>query len=363
MSGDLKENIYLNLLETMGTGEKAVLITKVEENRSSRFIFKESFLNIKEKANSADSLYFDKDLFDTARESLETGSFKYIKGLNQELTLFEPYFPEPNLIVFGGGHVAKPLVEFAAKVGFLVTVIDDRPFFANSARFPLAEKVICESFEKSFNLLNINESSFVVIVTRGHKHDMMCLKETLKYNTAYVGLIGSKRRINIVKEQLLDEGYTHEQIKNLNAPIGLDIGALTPEEIAVSIVAQLISYRRKKKSAQDAGNNAKVNWPEFDRIVIEELAKKDDEPKAIVTVISTKGSVPRKAGAKMIVFADGRVLGSIGGGCSEGEVIVTARDIIKSGGYQTQTVDMTGYIAEEEGMVCGGIMEVIIECL
>jgi len=200
-------------------------------------------------------------------------------------------------------------------------------------------------------ILNINKSSFVVIVTRGHRHDMLCLKRTLEYDAGYVGMIGSKRRIKITREQLLNEGYSNEQLDNVNAPIGLDINAVSPEEIAISILAQLISYKRSKK----------VNYLEFDNLIIEELAKNTNETRAMATIVLTKGSVPRRAGAKMIIYPDGRILGSIGGGCSEGEVINAARDIIRNGGYKIQKVDMTGDVAEDEGMVCGGIMEVLIE--
>lgn len=362
MSAEQKENVYKNLLDTLNAGEKAVIITKItqDKNKKESNSLKELFLYNEEKSHVNNSLNPEDILLQKAQYSLETGNLQFLKIPDADFILFEPYFPEPQLIVLGGGHIAKPLVEFAAKVGFRVAVADDRPSFANIGRFPLAEKVICESFENCFKLLNFNNSSFVVIVTRGHKHDMFCLKETLKHNTAYVGMIGSKRRINIVFEQLSSEGYSQEQIKNVNAPIGLEIDAVTPEEIAVSILAQVISFKRKNKTM--AGKfSEKVSWPEFDRIVIDELAKGFKVPKAIVTVISTKGSVPRKAGAKMIVFPDGRTLGSIGGGCSEGEVIKTALDIIRSGGCHIQKVDMTGYVAEEEGMVCGGVMEVVIE--
>ncbi len=360
MSIGLKENVYKNLLDTLNAGEKAVIVTIANKWNRNDNSLPNALLLTREKFHNSNLINFDETLLEKAQYSLETGNLQFVENQDEGVTIFEPYFPEPQLVVLGGGHISKPLAEFAAKVGFRVTVADDRPSFANVGRFPHAEKVICESFENCFKLLSISASSFVVIITRGHKHDMFCLRETLKYDTAYVGMIGSKRRINIVMDQLSDEGYTEEQLKNVNAPIGLEIDAVTPEEIAVSILAQLISFRRKKKTMPNE-HSTKVNWPELDRVVINELAKGKKEQKAIVTVISTKGSVPRKAGAKMIVFPDGRTLGSIGGGCSEGEVIHIARDIIRSGGYAVQTLDMTGYVAEEEGMVCGGIMEVLIE--
>jgi xanthine dehydrogenase accessory factor len=107
----------------------------------------------------------------------------------------------------------------------------------------------------------------------------------------------------------------------------------------------------------------KTNWPEFDRDVLTKLSKEEKTSKAVITVVSTKGSVPRKEGAKMLVGSQGEILGSIGGGCSEGGVINTARYMLRNNiTYQTERIDMTGYIAEEEGMVCGGIMDVVIEC-
>jgi xanthine dehydrogenase accessory factor len=354
---DSSYNVYENLLEELNNGKKTVIITKTGQGKSERYCLTEKALLDGENVLPGSLGY---SLLEKAKEALETGSLNVLYSQEPGFTQVEPYFPEPKLIVLGGGHIALPLVEFAAKSGFKVTVVDDRLSFANSGRFPLAEKVICEGFERCFKLLNLNNSSFVVIVTRGHKHDLLCLKEALKYDTAYVGMIGSKRRVEIVNEQLLDVGYTKEQIQRVKAPIGLEINAVTPEEIAVSILAQVISCRRNRKSSW-GNSSAKVKWPEFDRSVFEELAKGSKEPKAVATIISTKGSVPRKAGAKMLVYPDGRTLGSIGGGCSEGEVIAASHDIIKNGGYIIKKVDMTGYIAEEEGMVCGGIMEVLIE--
>jgi xanthine dehydrogenase accessory factor len=356
---DSKKNVYIDLLNTLESGKKAVMVTTLNNNT----LLHSNLLLTEEDLLLNNELNLDENLFNSAKYALEYGNIKLADDIDTGISLIEPNFPEPKLIVFGGGHIAKPLVEFASKVGFKITVIDDRPTFANSIRFPEAEKVICENFENCFNHISLNGSSFVVIITRGHRHDMDCLKQTLKHEVAYVGMIGSKRRVKIVKEQLLNEGYPEECIDKINAPIGLDINAVSPEEIAISIIAQLISYRRGKKITTGSSSPQKVNYPEFDPIVIKELAKNTDENKALVTIVFTKGSVPRKSGAKMIVFGDGRTLGSIGGGCSEGEVITIARDIIKNGGYKIHDVDMTGYIAEEEGMVCGGVMKVLIQSI
>lgn len=359
----METNIYKSLLEKINAGKRAVVVTildnihdDINSSQNKALFTQESLLEYSKTSN------FDEIIYEKAKYALETGNLQCIKISEEKTYLIEPYFPEPNLIVLGGGHIAKPLVEFGAKAGFSVTVIDDRPSFANKQRFPDAENVICESFEKCFDLINLNESSFVVIVTRGHRHDMDCLRQTLKYSTSYVGMIGSKRRVKGVMDQLLSEGYSEEKLNKVNAPIGLEIGAVTPEEIAFSIISQVIQYRRLVDRSTGLMKASKTNWPEFDRDVLTKLSKEENTPKAVITIVSTKGSVPRKEGAKMLIGSQGEFLGSIGGGCSEGEVINTARYMLRNNiAYQTEKIDMTGDVAEEAGMVCGGIMNVVIE--
>lgn len=358
----MSENIYKELIEKVEGGKKVVMVTKVNDSNfqdnsvEEKFILTEEYIQ-KQKYIST----LEETIFEKATVALATGNIQFIKTTENEAYLIEPYFPEPRIIVFGGGHIAKPLVEFGKKVGFKLTVIDDRPSFANTKRFPKADKVICESFEKSFNFINFNKSTFAVIVTRGHRHDTECLREVLKYETAYVGMIGSKRRVKGVMDQLASEGYPEEILDKINAPIGIEIGAVTPEEIALSIIAEIIKYRRTSSDTKGSSEPVKVNWPEFDNEVLSELSKEENCTKAIVTITSSKGSVPRKAGAKMVVWPDGKIAGSIGGGCSEGEVIIKAYEVIRSGRSHIENVDMTNEVAEEEGMVCGGTMEVLIE--
>jgi xanthine dehydrogenase accessory factor len=294
------------------------------------------------------------------QQALTTGELQVVTTPEQKVLVAEPFFPEPSLIIFGGGHIAKPLCEFGARLGFSITVVDDRFTFANTERFPDADQVICESFEKCFDRLQFNPYTYVIIVTRGHRHDTVCLREVAKKTWAYAGMIGSRRRVHGVKEQLIDEGTPREILDKVNTPIGLEIGAITPKEIAISILGQVISYRRFE-NPKLGRESAKISGTEFDRDVMEELSLGRNDAKAIATVISTKGSTPRGAGAKMLAWGDGRTMGSIGGGCSENAVIQTARDVIRKGGYALQTVDLTGSFAEDEGMVCGGIMKVLIE--
>lgn len=274
-------------------------------------------------------------------------------------TFFEPILPRERLIVLGGGHIALPLCEFAAKCGFHVCVADDRPAFANRARFPWARKVLCDSFESSIARLNITPYDYVVIITRGHTHDADCLRAILPgQRPAYLGMIGSRRRVKGLLTMLAEEGYSQERIDHICTPIGLKIGAVTPEEIAVSILSELIAFRRMPEKAIDSPRY--VNRSDLDLDILDYLAS-NHEPKAIVTVIQTKGSTPRGAGAKMAVSPSGDITGSIGGGCSEGAVVRDAIDIIGTGAYRTMVIDMTGDVAESDGMVCGGTMLVLIE--
>ncbi len=161
-----------------------------------------------------------------------------------ELELFvEPLASEPILYVFGGGHVSLQIVPLAAKVGFKVVVVDDRAEFADPDNFPEAWKVHQYSFEGVLDKFPVDESSYFVIVTRGHIHDKTVLTQALRSPARYIGMIGSRRKRNMIYDALLKQGFTKADIGRVHAPIGLDIGAETPEEIAVSIVAELIKIR------------------------------------------------------------------------------------------------------------------------
>jgi xanthine dehydrogenase accessory factor len=261
------------------------------------------------------------------------------------------------MIIFGGGHIAVPLSQMASFLKFSVTIFDDRPFFANRIRFPWANNVICENFEKISQRLSFRRSDYIVIVTRGHRHDIECLRSVLSGDLPYyMGMIGSRRRVAIVRRQMVGEGFPQEHIDYLHSPIGLDIGAVTPEEIAVSILAEVILEKRR------GGSVPRNRGCYADMALMEALATESSEKVAIITVLSTEGSTPREAGAKMAVLYDGRSIGSIGGGCAEADVIRDARDIILKGGYRFKTVDMADS-AEDDGMVCGGRMKVLIEAM
>ena len=175
---------------------------------------------------------------------------KYDTGLVCGGTLdiyVEPVLPAALLYIFGAGHVAASLYRTASDAGFDVIVVDDREAYANRERFPEAREVIAEDFDRAMSRLDISESGYIVIVTRGHRDDMRVLRWAVSTKARYVGMIGSKRKTIAIFRELQREGLAASLFERVHAPIGLDIGAVTPEEIAISITAELIAVRRKSE--------------------------------------------------------------------------------------------------------------------
>jgi len=154
--------------------------------------------------------------------------------------------PVQELVIVGAGHIARPLARMGATLGFLVTVLDDRPDFATRERFPEAERLVRADFDDPFRDVRLHERSHVLLVTRGHKYDYACLVRALRLDPppAYIGMIGSRRRVRATYVQLIDDGIAPELLGRIHAPVGLDIGAETPEEIAVAVAAELVLVRR-----------------------------------------------------------------------------------------------------------------------
>ena len=270
------------------------------------------------------------DIWDAVTAGREADLVRTVDGRR----VVRRFLPPERLVLLGGGHVSLALYEAALKVGFAVTVADDRPAFASYTRFPEAKEVICDSFENALPRLNIGAGDFVCVLTRGHKDDTVCMKYLLRGNEPrYLGMIGSHRRVKGLFELLGEEGYDKERIGRVHAPIGLAIGAVTPAEIAVSICAELIAARHALPA--EAGLLPQQNTD----------------------------STPVKGGALMGADKLGNAAGTIGGGCGENQAILAARRLMGTGKSQVVTVDMTGEVAAMEGMVCGGTMDVLIEDL
>ncbi len=282
--------------------------------------------------------------------------------------LLEGYRAPARVFVFGAGTVSTALVPVLAALDFAVTVIDDRLQFANPERLPQASRVLCRPFEGVTEELDIGPEDYVLIITRGHQYDRACLEQLLPLPRAYLGMIGSRSRVAGVRKLMRERGFSEEQLADLTAPIGLNIGAIGPEEIAISIAAQLICQRRLGQvEALEAGQRPRRGAVvDMDMDVLQAFAEgaqilDPQQATAILTILEASGSVPRVAGAKMLLQEDGRMVGSVGGGCSEGEALQRARDLLDAGGHAEQMVYLNNSAAAEAGMACGGKMRILIE--
>jgi xanthine dehydrogenase accessory factor len=340
--------LYKDLTTALAEGHRAIIRTEYRNSIISKRLITEDrsdeWQAILAETSGEESAYAHDGPVSYLREE---------QGGTSVLTAIERYAPKPRMLILGGGHIALALVKMAKLIDFFVTVFDDRPMFANPGRFPEADEVICDDFSRVFERLNVRSTDYVVIVTRGHKHDTECLEGVLKgISPTYIGMIGSARRVAIVLKQLRDNGFDDAAVDSVHTPIGLMIGAVTPAEISVAIIAEIIDVKRKGKGLA-AGLTCETDIAEW-------LAEHGDEADALITVLTSTGSVPRETGAKMAINYQGNTAGTIGGGCAEGDVIQRARTVIREGGFELDVIDMSG-TAEDDGMVCGGTLTVVIE--
>lgn len=263
---------------------------------------------------------------------------------------------EKQVVVCGGGHVSMPVIQIGIMMGCEVTVLEDRPKFADNARRAGATHVICEPFEVGLDQVEGSADTYFVIVTRGHRFDQVCLEKIAQKEHAYIGMIGSRRRVALVKQQLIERGISKDVLDAVYTPIGLDIGAQTPAEIGVAIMAEIIEVKNKKKRTYG-----------YSKEIVRAITDTNGEPerKVLATIVSRKGSAPQGIGVKMLVLSDGRCIGTIGGGCMEAAVLQKALLMIRTATQKAELfhVDLTGADAEDEGMVCGGTVDVLLEAI
>ena len=300
-----------------------------------------------------------KSVFQTILADLECGrrAEMRVTAADQEYT--RVFIPRDRLILLGCGHVSQALCMMATMLDFEITVVDDRPSFANAQRFPNADKIICADFSDAIRELKFRDTDYVCSMTRGHRWDQQCIeailgKENMPY---YLGLISSHRRAEGIKTLLADSGYNAERIEQIHSPIGLPIGAVTVSEIAVAICAELIQCRHQRISTSADNELVQTNT---DMDMLRYLAE-GNEPMAMLLVISSSGSTPVKSGAIMAVNMLGTGYGTVGGGCGEAAAITRSRRIIGTGKSELIDLDMTNEVAADQGMVCGGRMQILIE--
>jgi xanthine dehydrogenase accessory factor len=253
-------DIYEHIVELRRQGRRGAVATIVSV-RGSIPSFQTAKMLVRDDGSIVGTIgggCVEADVWQAAREVMESEKPRTLKfDLNQDprydtglvcggtLEVFvEPVLPPAFLYIFGAGHVALNLCRTAATAGFEVIVTDDRSSYATKERFPAARDVHVFEFDEAMKKLDPNESSYIVIVTRGHRDDMKILRWAVQTRARYVGMIGSKRKVIEIFKALQAEGLPAHLFDRVHAPIGLDIGAVTPEEIGVAITAELIAFRR-----------------------------------------------------------------------------------------------------------------------
>jgi len=236
----INTKLYEEVVKCFQNGEKASIVRKFfYDGNKINYLYKDG--KIIYKSNS-----IEKEVIDKYSDTIRYRDLILLKEENANV-LIEPICNLGRLYIIGAGHVSQKLAELAKKIDFMVTVVDDRAEFANSERFPTTDEIIIpDAFGGCFKQLPIDKDSYIVIVTRGHMFDLTTLKQSLKTDAYYIGMIGSRRKRDIVYEALKQEGFTLDDFNKVHNPIGLEIGAETPEEIAVSIAAELIKVRRER---------------------------------------------------------------------------------------------------------------------
>jgi len=257
-------DIYDEIVRLRKLGQKCALATIVQV-KGSIPSYESAKLLVREDGSMVGTVgggCVEADVWNAAREVIETEKPRHLtfslgqdaaydEGLicGGQLNIFvEPIIPQPRAFIFGGGHVSKSISKVANLAGFATTVIDDREAFANPERFPEAEETFADEYESVFPKLTVTGSSYLIIVTRGHRDDMRVLRWAVTTEARYIAMIGSKRKTISVIHELEKEGIPRDAFENVFAPMGLDIGSETPEEIAVSVVAEMIAMRRSPNS-------------------------------------------------------------------------------------------------------------------
>ncbi|MGH9593848.1 MAG: XdhC family protein [Bryobacteraceae bacterium] len=253
-------DLYDEIVRLRRLGQKCAIATIVQVNGSIPS-YESAKILVREDGSFMGTVgggCVEAEVWNAAREVIETEKPRHLtfslgqdaaydEGLicGGQLNIFvEPVIPQPHAFIFGGGHVSKSISKVATIAGFSTVIVDNREAFANAERFPEAEATYAEEYEDVFPKLEVNSSTYLIIVTRGHRDDMRVLRWAVNTPARYIAMIGSKRKTISVVHELEKEGIQREAFEKVFAPMGLEIGAETPEEIAISVVAEMIAIRR-----------------------------------------------------------------------------------------------------------------------
>ncbi|MHC4396896.1 MAG: XdhC family protein [Planctomycetota bacterium] len=232
--------LFEELSNICESGSRGMLISIISPGKPPEKIL----LKDPEQIDSSTNVNFAPEVIESIKKAAVNEQF-ITKTLENGVEIFiETICERPMVFVFGAGHLSWYISRYAKSLNFQITVCDDREEFANKERFPDANDIIVESYESVFDKININKNSYIVIVTKGHKDDEIVLEKAVKTDAKYIGMIGSKRKTSAILNRLRKRGISKETLSRVYSPIGISIGAVTPEEIALSIVCELVKIRR-----------------------------------------------------------------------------------------------------------------------
>ena len=273
-----------------------------------------------------------------------------IMMLENTRVFVEKFGGAPRLVICGGGHVAESVVRLAVMLGLPVTGLEERPEYADALRRAGAENVLCGPYAENLARVEGSAETYFVVATRAHSFDVECLTEIYKKRFAYVGMLGSRSRSALVSRQLIEAGIAPEKAEGLHAPIGLAIKAQTAQEIALSILAEIVEVKNGRQQTE--------GFPP-------ELLNALGQGGVLVTIVSRRGSTPREVGAKMLVLPDGRSVGSVGGGIMEYRVQQLASKMQAGEAELCQLAEYSASAKEDDAALaaCGGSMNVFLQLL
>ncbi len=343
----MKKKYYNNLSNKLHVNGEISEVTVIKGNHNGKNLLGEKLFKSKDYIFIEDEN--NESFWNSVLEKIDFNKGTHILYLENGVELFIEYITrKPHLVICGGGHIALPLCKIGKMLDFSVTIIDDRPEFANCERFPITDNILCKDFNEAFKEIQFNKNTYFVIITRGHKDDRKCLEIILKSDFFYVGMIGSKSKVAFVTNNMLENGYTKEEINKVHTPIGLSIGGQTPAEIAVSIAAEIILVKNEKESSN------------IDDNILDEICK-EKNVMMLTTIIEKHGSCPRGVGTKMLIYENKEFIGTVGGGSIENAVYKKALELIESKECMVEKYDLSNSDASKLGMACGGTVKVLFE--
>lgn len=273
-----------------------------------------------------------------------------VSKTDRGLVFTERFGIRPRIIVCGAGTVGLEVIKLGKMLGFTVIALEDRQEYAKKAMELQADEVYCEEFVSGLDKLDERKADYYIVVTREHQFDKACIEKILGRRHAYVGMMASKNRGIILKDALIKEGYDPNEIEKIHSPIGLKINAETPAEIAVSIFAEIINLKNDEGMAEG-----------YTKEILKGITSiKSDERAILATIVKRVGSAPRDVGAKMLVYEDGRITGTVGGGWIETEAKSIARKMF------SENIDSELFETDresEDAMLCGGYETIYLEMI